>query len=625
LSSVPLHTSVEPWLVALSLFTAAVWSFAAMELAGRLRLVTHPTARRPWLVAAAAALGCGVWGTGITGMLGLRGPVDVHYDPWLVAASLVPAIVGCGWALVASTPGERRPRRPTLAALGFGVSVATAHVVGTAAVHPEGASRSWDVALVLVSFVPAAAAARAWLRLTSHAVDAATTTRRRVAGGALLGVGIAATQLLGLAALSVRVPAAATAGTSHAPGLTAGVVSVAALAILGLALAQSLVHRRATEDAHVLRAVGTVLREMSAGVDGRRAVCEAAQRITGCPQAVLYERGAGSGSAAVEPTAAAGTAPAAAEGAESRRLQQVAEVWSDQRSQFADDGRGGALLLEPVLRDGETAGVLCLLFARRTGPPSRRRRFAVRLLAAEAAVAIERAELVARVRATDRAEASARLARDLHDSVSQTVALSSWYAQLAVRALDDDPDGARQLLVQAAEQLTHAQDDMRQVLRSLREGRALDGSAALPELIDALAAEHERRGRASVSVAKDVADWERLAPEVVDALYFAVREALHNALQHAGGAAVHVVLRAGARKVSALVRDDGPGFDPDQVPEGRWGLLGMRERAENLGGSARVSSSAGEGTTVMVTLPREGGARAAVDSTEPGWPRALGG
>jgi signal transduction histidine kinase len=249
----------------------------------------------------------------------------------------------------------------------------------------------------------------------------------------------------------------------------------------------------------------------------------------------------------------------------------------------------------------------------------------VRLLAAEASVAIERAELVARVRASDRAEASARLARDLHDSVSQEVALSSWYAQLAVKALDDDPRSARELLGQAAEQLTQAQDDMRHVLRSLREGRTLGGSETLPERVEALAIEHERRGTSTVSVAKDVADWEQVAAEVSDALYFVVREALHNALRHAGGAAVHVALRGGDRNVYAMIRDDGPGFAPEKVPEGRLGLLGMRERARNLGGTATVSSRPGNGTTVVVTLPREGPAQPAAEGREPGWPEALGG
>jgi signal transduction histidine kinase len=622
--SVPLHTWVEPWLVALSLFTAAVWSFAAIELAGRLRLVTHPAVRCRWLAAAAAALGCGVWGTQISGILAIRVPADVHYSLWLVAASLIPAAAGCACALAVAMPTRRGRRTAAVASLGFGISVAVANGAGLAAIRADGATRSWSIALMLVSFVPAAVAGRYGMHLAFDGLGAARSASRRVAGGALLGAGIVVTQRLGVAAVGFEAPARAARIAPHIAGLTAGFVAAVALGVLGMGLAQSLVHRRATEDASVLRAVGTVLREMSSGLDGRRAICEAAQRVTGCAVAVLYEPAGGTVSSPVEPTASAGTAPDRAAAAESSRLEHVMEVWTDERARFVDDGRSGALLLEPVLRDGQAAGVLCLLFAGRTRPPSRRRRSAVRLLAAEAAVAIERAELVARLRATDRAEAAARLARDLHDSVSQEVALSSWYAQLAVKALDEDPGDARELLVQAADQLDRAQDDMRQVLRSLREGRSLDGSATLPELVDELAAEHRRRGNASVSVTKAVGDWEHLSPEVADALYFAIREALHNALKHAG-ASVRVALRAGARNVYAMVGDDGPGFDPARVPEGRWGLLGMRERARELGGTARVTSSPGEGTTIVVCLPRDGTARSPALAASGGGPRRSAG
>jgi signal transduction histidine kinase len=222
-------------------------------------------------------------------------------------------------------------------------------------------------------------------------------------------------------------------------------------------------------------------------------------------------------------------------------------------------------------------------------------------------VAIERAEQAARARAADRSEAATRLARDLHDSVSQDVALSALYAHTAVTALDGgDTADARELLVETTAQLTRAQEDLRSVMQSLRHGHRVEGAATLPELVDALAAEHERRTDAPVAVARDVSDWTRIAPEVADALYFAVREALHNALKHAAGAGVRVELRADENQVGAVVRDEGPGFDPEDVPGGRWGLVGMHERAEQLGGTARILSAPGSGTTVSVMLPRAG-------------------
>jgi signal transduction histidine kinase len=380
--------------------------------------------------------------------------------------------------------------------------------------------------------------------------------------------------------------------------------------VAGAALARAWVDRRAARDARLNREVVAVMREMRSGADGRQAVCEAAQRITGCSRAILFEPGGNTGGLPTAPTASAGSVGSRAAGDADRLLYQDAvRVWLDGQPRFVPDAFGGALLFEPVLRNGIAVAVLCLRFRGRTGTLARHKRTAVTLLAADAAVAIERAEHAARERASDRSEAATRLARDLHDSVSQDVALSALYAHTAITALDrGDPDDARQLLVETTGQLTRAQEDLRSVMHSLRHGHRVDGATTLPELVDALAAEHERRAEAPVAVARDVCDWTRVAPEVADALYFAVREALHNALKHAKGAGVRVELRADDQQVGAVVRDEGPGFDLAAVPEGRWGLIGMRERAEQLGGSTRVLSCPGEGTTVTVSLPRSGAA-----------------
>jgi signal transduction histidine kinase len=378
--------------------------------------------------------------------------------------------------------------------------------------------------------------------------------------------------------------------------------------ITAVALARAWFDRRTARDAVVNREVVTILREMHSGGDGRQAVCEAAQRITGCSRALLFEPSGSTGGLPTAPTASAGSAGSRASGEDDRLLYQDAlRVWMDGESRFVPDAFGGAMRFEPVLRDGAPLAVLCLRFRGRTGTLSRHKRTAVRLLAADAAVAIERAEQAGRVRAADRSEAATRLARDLHDSVSQDVALSALYAHTAVTALDGgDTDDARKLLIETTTQLTRAQEDLRSVMQSLRHGHRVEGAATLPELVDALAADHERRSEVPVAVARDVSDWTRVAPEVADALYFTVREALHNALKYARGAGVRVELHADDERVGAVVRDDGPGFDPEKVPGGRWGLVGMQERAEQLGGTARILSAPGGGTTVTVTLPRGG-------------------
>ena len=105
---------------------------------------------------------------------------------------------------------------------------------------------------------------------------------------------------------------------------------------------------------------------------------------------------------------------------------------------------------------------------------------------------------------------------------------------------------------------------------------------------------------------------ERHAPELEVAIYRFVQEGLTNAVKHAGEVDVHVVIAESADAVTIVVRDDGPGFVPDADHEG-FGLLGIRERVELVGGTLRVQSTPGSGTTLEATLP--GRRRAAEQAT----------
>ena len=96
----------------------------------------------------------------------------------------------------------------------------------------------------------------------------------------------------------------------------------------------------------------------------------------------------------------------------------------------------------------------------------------------------------------------------------------------------------------------------------------------------------------------------RMILEVEDALYRLTQEALTNALKHAGAARAEVTLRERDGAVELLVRDDGEGFATEQ-PAGGFGLVGMRERAELLGGRLEITSAPGQGTTVRAVLPAE--------------------
>jgi signal transduction histidine kinase len=96
---------------------------------------------------------------------------------------------------------------------------------------------------------------------------------------------------------------------------------------------------------------------------------------------------------------------------------------------------------------------------------------------------------------------------------------------------------------------------------------------------------------------------ERLPPVVETALYRVVQEAMTNVVRHARATRVDVLLERRGERVSVMVEDDGVGFDPARVQRGdHFGLLGLRERSEALGGSLIVESRPGAGTTVVVEV-----------------------
>ena len=82
-------------------------------------------------------------------------------------------------------------------------------------------------------------------------------------------------------------------------------------------------------------------------------------------------------------------------------------------------------------------------------------------------------------------------------------------------------------------------------------------------------------------------------------------EALSNILRYANAKLVTINLSAIDGKINLLIRDDGIGFNPQQVKEGHYGIIGMRERAKLAGGTFKITSQAGQGTTIEVVLPIE--------------------
>jgi signal transduction histidine kinase len=236
-------------------------------------------------------------------------------------------------------------------------------------------------------------------------------------------------------------------------------------------------------------------------------------------------------------------------------------------------------------------------------------------LAGQAAVAIENARLYEAARDRAALEERQRLARELHDSVTQALFSATLYARAAQLAVErDGPVGspAGRAIEQLRALIQGALAEMRALIFELRPGAlAEEGlAAALAKHAAALAAREE------LLVAVEVAA-ERLPldPLAEEHLYRLAQEALHNVVKHAGASKATVRLLVEGSDLTLEITDDGAGFDPATPVPGHLGLHTMTERARAVGGSLNITSAPGAGTVVRVVVPAA--LRAAGPTTAP--------
>ncbi len=224
------------------------------------------------------------------------------------------------------------------------------------------------------------------------------------------------------------------------------------------------------------------------------------------------------------------------------------------------------------------------------------------LFAAHAAIALINARLYERVGELSVMEERARLARELHDAVSQKLFSIRAKARAASVLAARDPGRAAAEMDSVAALSGEAHGELRAVISGL----------APPDLGERGLAESLRRyaalaGRAhGVPVRFSAADIPALGPGRDTAAYRIAQEALHNALRHSGASEIEITLHRTARRVVLVVTDDGHGFSPD-APAPGIGLGSMRERAAAAGATLSITSSPGSGTTVTLAIPAGSG------------------
>ncbi len=222
-------------------------------------------------------------------------------------------------------------------------------------------------------------------------------------------------------------------------------------------------------------------------------------------------------------------------------------------------------------------------------------------IARQAAVAMENARLHERARQAAVLEERQRLARELHDSVTQSLYGISLYAEAAARALaDGELDPLRNTLHEIRETTQEALGEMRLLLFDLRPP-LLEEQGLADALHSRLRSVETRSGLVAELHAENA---ERLSAAMEQELYRLAQEALNNVLKHAHAARVEVRLNIAGDRATLEIVDDGVGFEPGLRGGNGFGLAGMRERAERLGGTLRVESAPGAGTRVHVEIPR---------------------
>jgi signal transduction histidine kinase len=225
----------------------------------------------------------------------------------------------------------------------------------------------------------------------------------------------------------------------------------------------------------------------------------------------------------------------------------------------------------------------------------------ITVLAAHAAIAIENARLFEASRELSVIEERNRLARELHDAMTQNLFSLSLTAEAAGGLVRTDPGRAEAEIDHVRRLARETQAELRSLIFELRPPRLeADGLVAtVGKDLEVLGRAHGLKADLRVHGAP------KLASTAEVELYRIVQEALNNAVRHARAESVAVDVDATDGTVTITVRDDGVGFDPAAraIRERRLGLTSMRERAESLGGTLTIESAPRSGTTVRVEVP----------------------
>ncbi|MGD8405271.1 MAG: histidine kinase [Anaerolineales bacterium] len=219
----------------------------------------------------------------------------------------------------------------------------------------------------------------------------------------------------------------------------------------------------------------------------------------------------------------------------------------------------------------------------------------------QVSLAIENARLHEQAEQVAVTQERNRLARDLHDAVSQTLFSASLIADVLPKLWDRDPETGKQKLDELRLLTRGALSEMRTLLLELRPTSLSDMD--LEDLLRHLT--NAFTGRTQVRVELVVEGLAVPSPEIKEVFYRVAQEALNNITKHAEASQVSVHLHGGRGQMQLEILDDGRGFDPQAVSPENLGLGIMHERAESIGAELNVISQPGQGTKINLFWKEE--------------------
>ncbi len=195
-----------------------------------------------------------------------------------------------------------------------------------------------------------------------------------------------------------------------------------------------------------------------------------------------------------------------------------------------------------------------------------------------------------------------RVAREIHDGPAQSLANLVFRVELAQQLLDKDPEQASEELANLKGQIRMSVKDVRKIIYDLRP-MSLDDLGLIPTLkryVD----KFEEQTELDVDL-NIIGNERRLPPSHEITIFRLVQEALNNIYKHADASHCQVRLEFVNSRINLLITDNGKGFNMDEVEDGKYGLVNMRERCELIGGEININSRVNIGTRIQIQIPVE--------------------